>query len=494
VINMKQVVFLFLILSLLVAESLQKPPNILLLLADDLGFNDVSWHNDAVITPNMEKLAKEGVILEQHYSQPICTPTRGALLTGKYPIHSGLHNGVIEPLLPHGLDTSYVTLADELRKANYSTHIVGKWHLGLCNKKFWPTNRGFDHHFGFLLGAQSFFTHSRYEGYDFRDDERVAFEVNGTYSTTLIQDRAVDIISKHDSEKPLFMYVPFQAVHGPLEVPDVYREMYNNIEDEERRTYLGMVTAMDDAIGNITEALREANIYDDTIIVWLSDNGGPLKGWPPGHETGYSANNWPLRGGKFTMWEGGTRTVAFAHAPKYLRPRVSTAWMHVTDWFPTLLSIAGLKPSANEIDGLDQWQQLQDASLESPRNEMIYNIFVPNYPEYNITGGPAIGAIRIGDWKYVHRTIGFSGWVEAPEHGGKSGQFPDYEDARNALFNLANDPEERENLFDVEPMKAEEMVKRMDEYITELPEGFYPPKDPAGRPENFGGIWDAGWC
>merc|ERR1712198_22068 len=173
VINMEQVVFLFLIFSLLVTESLQKPPNILLLLADDLGFNDVSWHNDAVLTPNMEKLAKEGVILEQHYSQPICTPTRGALLTGKYPIHSGLHNGVIEPLLPHGLDTSYVTLADELRKANYSTHIVGKWHLGLCNKKFWPTNRGFDSFNGMLQGGGTYTNHSLQGGYDYRDNNKV---------------------------------------------------------------------------------------------------------------------------------------------------------------------------------------------------------------------------------------------------------------------------------------------------------------------------------
>ena len=215
------------ILLLLVCTSLAwcHPPHLLVLVADDLGYNVVSWHNLAVMTPHLANLAEAGVTLEQHYSQPICTPTRGALLTGRYPIHSGLHNGVIEPLTPYGLDTSLVTLPEELRKANYSTHIVGKWHLGFCNKKFWPTNRGFDHHYGFLLGAQSYFTHSRYEGYNFWDDEEVTLAENGTYSTTLIQERAVEIISQHEKDKPLFMYIPFQAVHGPLEVPEVYRDM-----------------------------------------------------------------------------------------------------------------------------------------------------------------------------------------------------------------------------------------------------------------------------
>ena len=277
------------LLSAVVCTVLAQPPNILVIVADDLGYNDVSWHNTAVLTPHLAQLAAEGVTLEQHYSQPICTPTIGALLTGRYPIHNGLHNGVIEPLIPYGLDTSQTTLPEELRRANYTTHIVGKWHLGFCNKKFWPTNRGFDHHYGFLNGGQSYFSHTRDGGYDFWDDEEVALADNGTYSTTLIQPRAVELISTHDDSKPLFMYIPFQAVHSPLQVPDVYRDMYSDIEDKDRRTYLGMVTAMDDAVGNITAALKQSNLYDNTVIVWLSDNGVPQRGWPPGHETAYGA-------------------------------------------------------------------------------------------------------------------------------------------------------------------------------------------------------------
>ena len=125
---------------------------------------------------------------------------------------------------------------------------------------------------------------------------------------------------------------------------------------------------------------------------------------------------------------------------------------------------------------------------------MIYNIFYPNFPEYNITGGPALAAIRVGDWKYIHRTMGYSGWAEAPESGVKNQQFPDFEDIRDALYNLATDPEERENLFDVEPVVAADIQAKLDKYIQALPDGGYPPKDQAGRPENFGGIWNAGWC
>ena len=132
--------------------------------------------------------------------------------------------------------------------------------------------------------------------------------------------------------------------------------------------------------------------------------------------------------------------------------------------------------------------------LSSPRTEKIYNIFYPNFPEYNITGGPPISAIRVGDWKYIHRTLGYGGWAEAPENDGKNTQLPEYDDTRNALFNIATDPEEKENLFETESEVAAEVKAKLDEYIAALPEGFYPPKDQAGKPENFGGIWDAGWC
>ena len=159
---------------------------------------------------------------------------------------------------------------------------MGKWHLGFCDKKFWPQNRGFDSYYGFLNGGQTYFSHTRDNGYDFRDGEEVAWEANGTYSSYLLQQRAEAVIRNHDPATPLFLYVPFQSVHGPLEVPEVFTALYPEVEDAGRRTYLGMVTAMDEAVGGIVAALKDRGLYDNTVILWFSDNGGPAAGWPPG--------------------------------------------------------------------------------------------------------------------------------------------------------------------------------------------------------------------
>ena len=165
-----------------------------------------------------------------------------------------------------------------------------------------------------MNGDEDYYTPQSWllSGYDFRDDDKVLHEANGTYSTTLFQRRAVDIIRGQDSSKPLFLYVPFQSVHAPLQVPKVYQDLYRDkVADEARQKYLGMVTAMDDAVGNITQALKESGLYDNTIIVFFSDNGGPSA-------SGFGANNWPLRQGKGHVFEGGTRTPAFVHSARFL--------------------------------------------------------------------------------------------------------------------------------------------------------------------------------
>jgi len=461
--------------SPVLAES---PPHIVLLVADDLGFNDVSWHNDAVLSPNLASLASQGVTLEQHYSQATCTPTRGALLTGRYPIHTGLHNGQISPTVPYGLNTSFPTLAEELKTGNYATHIIGKWHLGFCDKKYWPTRRGFDHHYGFLVGDEDYYDHKNGNGYDFRNDDEVLYEATGTYSTTLFQDRAVEVIREHDPEKPLFLYVPFQSVHSPLEVPQVYQDLYSDVVDDvDRQKYLGMVTAMDDAVGNITEALKDHDLYDNTVIVFFSDNGGLIQ---------YGANNWPLRGQKSTLFEGGTRTPAFIHSPRYFSPRVEQGMMHVTDWFPTLLSSAGLTPSSDELDGVDQWDALLDDTISSPRQEMIYNIVKDG-------DSTPTAAIRSGDWKYIWSASGYNGWAAPPEGTARTtrGQRGDI---TNALFDLKNDPTEETNLADEEPERAAIMLARLEEYLESMSDVTYPDKDVAGYPKHFGGVWSSGWC
>jgi len=310
-----------------------------------------------------------------------------------------------------------------------------------------------------------------------------------------IQERAQKIIREHDSDSPMFMYVPFQAVHFPNEVPDVYKDMYSHVENEERRTYLGMVTAMDDAVGNITQTLKDTGLYENSIILWFSDNGGPTAHWPPGNAyESFAANNYPLRGAKMTLWEGGTRTPAMIHSPTYLPSgKVSNLWLHVSDWYPTILSIAGINSTKTDLDGINNWSQLQDLSLPGKRTEMIYNIF---YPQFTFWDHSPIAAIRKGSWKYIKRTFGFGGWTSCPpEQCVNATSDEGVEDAFDLLFNLVDDPTERKNLIEFEPDIAEDLRIALNEHIASVdPNDLYPDQEPAGDPENFGGVWSDGWC
>jgi len=485
--NMSGLIFLIFLIPFTTATTAN--PNIVIIVADDLGYNDVSWHNPVVKTPHLEKLARDGVLLEQHYSQPICTPTRAALLSGRYPFHIGLQRNVIKPLNPWGLLTNLTTIADELKSAGYATHVVGKWHLGFCKEDYLPTSRGFDHHYGFWVGSQDYYNHTRtfgghQTGYDFRNDLEVDESARGVYSSILFSQQSDQIISNHDQSKPLFLYLPFQSVHGPIEAPQEYVDMYEDVSDEDRRIYLGMVTAMDDAVDVVVKSLKNAGMFDNTIIVFFSDNGGAK-----GH-----GNNWPLRGHKASVWEGGTRTPAFIHGPG-LSPRTEERMFHVTDWYPTLLEVVNKKPSGPPMDGLGEWKGLLDSSENWMRNEMVYNIKTEKDHPYSPTS-----AIRVGDWKYLWRVTGDDTWQEPPEAMDVPQAKPCSSDQSsqiahtNQLFNLAEDPLEKENLAYVEVERAEEMKSRLKEHLETYMDVDYDHEDPAGKPSHFGGVWSTGWC
>lgn len=458
-------------------------PNIVMIVADDLGFNDISWHNQIVRSPNLEMLAREGVLLNQHYSQPICTPTRAALMSGRYPFHIGLQREVVKPLNPWGLLPNLTTLADEFKGAGYVTHIVGKWHLGFCKEDYLPLSRGFDHHYGFWVGSQDYYQHTRMDGYDFRDDMEVDQAARGEYSSTLFSKRAKEIITSHDQSSPLFLYLPFQAVHGPLEAPQEYVDLYEEVPDDDRSVFLGMVTAMDDAVGVIVDSLKQSNMYDNTIIVFFSDNGGAK-----GH-----GNNWPLRGHKSSLWEGGTRTPAFVRGPD-LTPRVEEGIFHVTDWYPTLLAAIGKKPADEDLDGVNEWEALTNSTDIWNREEMVYNIKTLDDHPYS-----PVAAIRVGDWKYLWRVTGDDTWEKPPE-GRQNGEafHPSKESSNtahtNQLFNLAEDPLEEENLAYIEEERALEMKERLQEHLKSYMDVRYNHDDPAGKPGHFGDVWTTGWC
>jgi len=305
----------------------------------------------------------------------------------------------IKPLMPAGLATNVNIMPQYFQQAGYTTHAVGKWHLGFCHQNYTPTYRGFDTFYGFYLGSQDFYTHtsSREEdnhslGYDFRINEKILKgpEVEGKYSTDLFVNRAKAIfkeqkrIDKQGKRKPWFTYLSFQSVHEPLQVPHSYKQNVCHYKDLPRYFYSAMVSSLDHAVDRVVKSLKETGFYDNTIIVFTTDNGGAVK---------MGGNNMPLRGTKGTLYEGGTRGVGFVHSPLLQNSGYTNFnLMHAVDWLPTLMAAIGQTNLATSaLDGVNQWPALTNPNLLAPRNEIVYNI----------KEKPFMAAIRIGDYKLL---------------------------------------------------------------------------------------------
>ncbi|XP_046672064.1 arylsulfatase I-like isoform X1 [Homalodisca vitripennis] len=392
------------LLLLIVDASAQTPPHIVVILADDLGWNDVGFHgSDQIPTPNIDALAYNGVILNSHYTPALCTPSRSAFMTGKYPIHTGMQHLVILEAEPWGLPLHERLLPQHLKEAGYRTHAVGKWHLGFFKHEYTPTFRGFDSHFGYYQGFQDYYNHLvkatflPYEGYDMRRNLSTDWASQGRYSTDLFTEEAVSIINNHEPHDPLFLYLSHLAPHAgttrdPFQAPDEEIAKFSHIEDPERRVYAAMVSKLDQSVGEVVTALRARGMLDNSVIVFMSDNGAPTHGIHSNR-----GSNYPLRGIKETPWEGGVRAVAAIWSPLIQhRHRVSSQLMYMTDWLPTLYSAAGQNVSnLGEIDGVDMWDALVTGG-QSPRTQFVYNID---------DVGDVYAAIRRDDWKYLKGNV-----------------------------------------------------------------------------------------
>jgi arylsulfatase A-like enzyme len=439
-------------------------PNIVYILADDMGWADVSFHGPDIKTPNIDKIAASGVRLEQFYVQSVCSPTRAALLTGRYPMRLGLQEGVIRPWGQYGLPVSERTLPQALKEVGYETAICGKWHLGFVKPEFQPTRRGFDHQYGHYNGAIDYFTHMRDGGYDWHRDDKALFGEQG-YSTALIAAESVRLIQNREKSKPLFLYVPFNAVHAPHQVPPKYKEPYSSLP-EPRRTYAGMVAAMDEAIGTIQAAIDSAGMRGNTLVIFSSDNGGPA----PGRVT----SNGPLRAGKGTLYEGGTRVAACAAWEGKIKPgSVVNEPLHAVDWYPTLLTLAGATLEQKQpLDGRDAWPTIVDGK-PSPHTEILLN------------SRPGTGAIRMGDWKLVIN--GSRSDIEGPAEDGVEVPPAEKRAARAGrraatkieLFDLSKDPYEKTNLADANPEKLKALRTRYEELAKEAVPPLQSGKQPA---------------
>jgi arylsulfatase A-like enzyme len=421
-------------------------PNIVLILSDDHGFADVGWHGSEIKTPNLDKLAYAGARLEQFYAQPACTPARAALMTGRYPMRHGLQLGVIRPWAQYGLPLEERTIAQMLDEAGYTTAIVGKWHLGHFAPAYLPEHRGFEHQYGLYTGATDYFTHSRDGGFDWHRDGKVDREKG--YTTFLIANEAIRLIRDQPIDKPLFLYVPFNAVHVPLQVPEKYKEPYASMPAR-RRTYAGMVAAEDEAIGQIIAAVEAKGIRGNTLFIWASDNGGP--------EPGVVTSNLPLRSGKGFLYEGGIRVAAFATWDGHIKPgTVVNAPIHMVDWYPTFGKLAGAKLDQKlPLDGLDAWPTIS-AGKPSPHDAILLN------------ASPTTGAILMGNWKLVlngEAGDGYNQDAAAAANGGSPRK--EIVVSTMELFDLSNDISEKTNLADSHPEKVKELRARYDVFARE---------------------------
>src|SRR5574340_869323 len=359
-----------------VVAAAPRRPNIVVFLADDLGSADPGYAGSEIATPNIDRLARDGVRFRQFYSYPLCSPTRSALMTGRSPMRFGLAYSVVRPWSPYGLPVDEHIMPQTFRAAGYQTAAFGKWHLGHAHRSHHPNMRGFDHFYGHMNGAIDYFTHLRDGGIDWQRNGRSVREEG--YSTDLIAAEAVRFIRARDRSRPLFLYVPFNAPHAPLMAPEQIIAKYNRVEQKNRRVYAAMVDAMDAAVGRVLEALRGEG---DTLAVFLSDNGG----------VGAGRNN-PLRAGKATTFEGGRRVPAVLHWQGVVQPRVSEQVGTVMDIFPTLAAAAGVKPAGEKtLDGKSLLCAARAVSAFARED-----VFIASGP-----GNRIYHALRLGDWKLV---------------------------------------------------------------------------------------------
>ena len=422
-----------------------KQPDIVFFLIDDLGYADCGFNGGKEIkTPNIDRLAQSGAIIENHYVQPVCSPTRSTLLTGRYPTHTGVYT-IVSPGAGWGLPLAERTLADALRSAGYRTALTGKWHLGEFEKAYQPNARGFDHQYGHFFGMLDYFTHERMNKLDwYRNGESLKEE---GYTTHLIAKEACKVIAAGDQSKPLFLYVPFNGVHSPFQVPDSYLKPYAHLKGN-RQKLAGMLAAVDEAIGQIEAALKQAGRLENTLIVFSSDNGGPSPG-----------DNTPLRDFKGSIFEGGTRAAAFAtwpgHIPAGQRIRQP---MHMVDWYPTLIKQAGGSLEQKlPVDGLDIWPMLTKQAA-SP-HDAILSVS---------TQGPSRAAVRMGDWKLIVD----GGAADIAPTGKKKGKKAAGKYEAEALYDLSADPSEAKNLAEAQPERVKAMRARLAELVKDaVPSG-----------------------
>lgn len=461
--------------------GIKEPPNIVILMADDLGWNDVGYHGSEIRTPNLDRLAGEGVRLDRFYAHPTCSPTRASLMTGKSPVRLG----IFAPLSknnPTGLPLEESTLADRLKEQGYQTALTGKWHLGSRNRAYLPNARGFDHFYGHATGGVGFWDKVHGGGYDLQRNGRTVRDTG--YLTHLIAEEAVNVIENRDQDRPLFLFASFNAPHLPNEAPQETIDQYANIENPYRRKHAAMVAEFDTAVGQIVAKLQREDMLENTIIWFMSDNGGLIDQSPPEWlpdwvlETGVEwafdveatprfmefvrvnlteggSDNSPLRDGKASLWDGGMRVPSFVYWQGKLTPSKNEQMIAMQDILPTLLTLSGNQSSIGAVDGRNVWPAL-NGTTKLPVNPVITQM------------GPAPinRAIFVFPWKLILES-----------------------DGDVMLYNVETDPSEAQELSANYP----KITQQLKSALQKFPQGknvALPFQDIVNDPDFFGGEED----
>ena len=364
--TMKYVIACLIVLWCYSDAASAKPPNILIFLADDLGWADLGFQGSPDIrTPNIDRLAAQSIqFTDGHVTASVCSPSRAGLLTGRYQQRFGHEANTPPP--DQGMDLKQQTMADALKNCGYRTGLIGKWHLGNADR-FYPTERGFDSFFGLREGSRSYFFNPDREDMPSstkrieKNGETVSFD---GYLTDVFGQQAIEFL-EDDSEEPFFLYLSFTAPHGPMHATEEDLKRFKNITDKKRRTYAAMIWAMDRAIGNVLDALDASGQTDNTIVWFLSDNGGA---------TGNGSINLPLAGHKGIKFEGGIRVPFLMRWPEqFSTGRVYDGLVSSMDIFATSLAAAGGNVTAAHLDGVDLVPFLTDKQKGPPHQQLFWH-------------------------------------------------------------------------------------------------------------------------
>ena len=416
-------------------------PNIVILLVDDLGWADVGFRGSDIETPNIDRLAREGLSLERFYSMPICTPTRSALMTARDPMKLGTIYAGFQPWQNGGVSPEEHFMPESFKAAGYQTALIGKWHLGHTFEPLVPNARGFDHFFGHLNTQVDYYDYTVAHGYDLQENGK-SVRRDGLYATDVHAQEAVRYIADIRSpDKPFFLYVPFIAPHAPMQAPKQLEDKYKTRKNfpTPKRTYAAMVDSLDQAIGQILDTLDKHGLTDNTLVFFFSDNGGL---------EALGADNGPYRGGKLETFEGGIRVNALMRWPGQVPAgQSSDDIVSVLDLFPTLAAAAQIPVQAvKELDGQNRWVELQNSHTDQRKGDLYFASNSPIFNKYHLS-------VMEDKWKLV----------QIIDHQAQSTK------VKNFLFDLHEDPKEEHNLAEQYPDKVAGMAEKIRKWRAKHP-------------------------